>query len=217
MAAISAEAIPAFLKQLSGKLQRPCAAHLLPTVVSLATGHGPEWIGPIYRHAVADLPPAPSTRSNSPQYPTDDPIPRRRVVRELKEALMKSAVLVGVPKAIETALHLRDEVEEGAKDDSFVREELVTLNAAEVRRRGNAGLGAVYQEDIGPIFEMMELDLKDIRKFCRFGRGISASEYISLSTSTQVGCQSRSPMDRFSLSTRPLPRLEILSLMSRHC
>lgn len=163
MAAISAEAIPAFLKQLSTKLQRPSAAYILPTVVSVTTGHGAEWIGPIYKHAVAELPPAPSSRSPSPLYPSEDTNSRRRVVREMKEALLKSAILVGVPRAIEASLHLQDEVEEGAKDDSFVREELQDIEPAEVRRRGNAGLATVYQENIGPIFEMME-DLKDVRE-----------------------------------------------------
>ncbi|ORY72412.1 hypothetical protein BCR35DRAFT_318975 [Leucosporidium creatinivorum] len=163
MAAPLTEAIPALLQRLSSTLQRPSASYILPAVVFTTLGQAHTWIGPVYQHAVRSLPPAPSTRSPSSLYPVEDDVPRRRVVRELKEAIQKSAILIGVPRAIEAQLHLGEVIEEGAKDDSFVREELEGVEPAEARRRGRAGLATVYQEDIGPIFEMMETDLKDVR------------------------------------------------------
>lgn len=164
MATALTEAIPALLQRLNATLPRPSASYILPAVVSTTLGQAHSWLGPVYQHAVRSLPPAPSSRSRSSLYPVEDDIPRRRVVRELKEAIQKSAILIGVPRAIEAQLHLGEVIDEGAKDDSFVREELEDVEPAEARRRGRAGLATVYQEDIGPIFEMMETDLKDVRK-----------------------------------------------------
>lgn len=164
MAAPLADNIPLLLQRLSSTLTRPSASYLLPLVVSTTVGKASTWVPHIYHEAVRSLPPAPSARSSSPRYPAGDSNPRRRVVRELKGALMASAILIGVPRSIEAQLHLGEVVEEGAKDDSFVREELETMEPAEVRRRGNAGLKTVYQDDIGPIFEMMGTDMKDARE-----------------------------------------------------
>lgn len=164
MAAPLTENIPLLLQRLSSTLTRPSASYLLPLVVSTTLGKASTWVPHIYHEAVRSLPPAPSTRSPSPRYPAGDSNPRRRVVRELKGALMASAILIGVPRSIEAQLHLGEVVEEGAKDDSFVREELETMEPAEIRRRGNAGLKTVYQDDIGPIFEMMGTDMKDARE-----------------------------------------------------
>jgi hypothetical protein len=167
MATPVTEAIPALLQRLSTTLPRPSSSYLLPAVVSTTLGQANSWLGPVYQHAVRSLPPAPLTRSPSSLYPIEDDVPRRRVVRELKEAIQKSAILIGVPRAIEAQLHLGEVVEQGAKDDSFVREELEGVEPAESRRRGCAGLATVYQENIGPIFEMMETDLKDVRESAR--------------------------------------------------
>lgn len=73
--------------------------------------------------------------------------------------------MFGVPKAIEALLELGEVVEPGAKDDSFVREELETLAPADRLERGRAGLGTIYQGDLVAIFEKMGDDMRDVREF----------------------------------------------------
>lgn len=83
----------------------------------------------------------------------------------MKEALVKSAILVGVPRVIEALLELGEVVEEGAKDDSFVREGLVGREMGEVMGNGERGLERVYRGDIGGIWEKMKPDMRDVSEF----------------------------------------------------
>ena len=85
-------------------------------------------------------------------------------MREAKEALCKAAILIGVPKAIEALLELGEVVDEGAKDDSFVRAGLAggEWDAEEVRKRGDAGLARIYQNDINAIWNKMGPDMREI-------------------------------------------------------
>ena len=153
------------LNQLSASLRRPSASYLVPAIAATALGHAPAWLPVIYAHHTSSLPAAPPLRSASP-LPALETIPRRRVLRELKEGLVKSAILVGVPRVIEALLELRECVEEGAKDDSFVRRGMGGLGweQAEVERRGLEGLGRIYRDDIGPIWTKMGADMEDVRK-----------------------------------------------------
>ena len=125
---------PAFLAALSSSLRRPSAGHLIPALVSTALGHGSTWLPAIYKHHTLHLPPSPSQRPLSPP-PHLDTNPRRLVLRQLKEALVKSAILVGVPRVIEGLLELNEVVPEGDRDDWFVRAGLGRERAAEREER----------------------------------------------------------------------------------
>lgn len=153
------------LTQLSASLRRPSASYLVPAIAATALGHAPAWLPAIYAHHTSSLPATPPLRSASP-LPALETIPRRRVLRELKEGLVKSAILVGVPRVIEALLELGECVEEGAKDDSFVRRGMggVRWEQGEVERRGLEGLGRIYRDDIGPIWTKMGADMEDVRE-----------------------------------------------------
>jgi hypothetical protein len=168
---------PALLAQLSKKLRRPSAAHLVPLLVSTTLGHGNTWAPHLYSHFVQHLPPSPPTPTTSP-LPALDPIPRRKLWREMKEGLVKSSILVGVPKVIETLLSLRSVIEEGSRDYGFVREGLGRegWEGGEVESRGDEGLGKIYRDDIEPIWDAMGSDLKDVSTYNlvsgEFGEGL---------------------------------------------
>lgn len=177
--------IPVVLSSLSTSLHRPSASYLLPALVTTTLGHGPTWLPHIYIHATTNLPPAPAHRTPSP-LPALDPIPRRKVLRELKEALVKSSILIGVPRVIEALLELGECVEEGARDDWFVREglgsEAVGWGRDEVERRGVEGLGRIYRDDIHAIWTRMGSDMADVS---------TSLNYFA------VGCRANGVLDAF--------------------
>jgi hypothetical protein len=88
---------------------------------STACGKGQLWLPAIYKHAVSSMEPPPSKRTPSPVNFEDDPLPRRRVVRRIKETLTKLAILIGVPRCIEAGFAFDPVVAEGDRDDAFVR------------------------------------------------------------------------------------------------
>jgi hypothetical protein len=91
----------------------------------------------------------------------------------IKEALTKSSILIGVPKAIETMLELSELVEEGDMSMSFVRKNLDRNSSTfeERSQAGRTGLGTVYRGNIDEIFQKFrEGGLEDIRKLKRFRR-----------------------------------------------
>lgn len=155
----------AFLDELAGSLRRPEARYLVPAIVATALGYGVEWAPAVYRHAIRDLPPAPSTSSSSPPNIGEDPVPRRVVLRILKEALTKSSILVGVAKVICTQLELNSVVEEGAKDDAFVRKEYATLSGEEIMRRGDDLLDKVYQDKMQGVWDLLGPGMQDISMY----------------------------------------------------
>ena len=82
--------------------------------------------------------------------------PRRRVVRRIKEALVKSAILCGVPHAIEASFALKHAVEPGDRDTSFVRQAIQV--GEDTARRGAEGIYKVYRDHVpinGEIAEAM--------------------------------------------------------------
>ncbi|KAM0751057.1 hypothetical protein T439DRAFT_224838 [Meredithblackwellia eburnea MCA 4105] len=162
---------PALLASISSTLRRPSTPYLVPTLVAATLGQGGPWASQIYQHAVSQLPQSPPTRSHSP-LPAHDPVPRRIVLRQMKEALVKASILIGVPKVIESLLELGEVVEEGARDDSFVREGLGKGQSVEgshgwgrdeVERRGLNGIGRIYRDDIDGIWKKMGSDMLDIK------------------------------------------------------
>ncbi|GAA6040665.1 hypothetical protein JCM8097_000865 [Rhodosporidiobolus ruineniae] len=170
MSHLRPSAIPAFLSRLSARLpsSSPPAHFLLPLVAATTLGHGAAWLKPCLSLALSDLPPTPTPLPPEPAFPLDDlhQHPRRFAVAQIKEALVKSAVLVGVPKVIETLLELQDAVDEADRTRLFVRRDLEGEGQTIAGRQasGRAGLNSVYQGQLEPIFERMHRDgLDDLR------------------------------------------------------
>lgn len=169
MPALPPTAIPSFLRSLRlPSSAPPSSRYLLPLLVSTTLGRSHSWLPPIVHLALNDLPPSPSPPPPPQPFPLDDreKFPRRFALGLMKEALVKSAVLIGVPKAIETLLELKDLVPPEDFPKNFVREKLdqpgETLDAR--KEAGRAGLGSVYQQQLDPIFQLMqESGLEDLR------------------------------------------------------
>ncbi|KZO91062.1 hypothetical protein CALVIDRAFT_542120 [Calocera viscosa TUFC12733] len=159
-----------FLDSLASnpKLQ-PDTWYLIAAATSVTLGKGASWIPAIYAHAVSPVGPAPAEATPSPPVFADDPLPRRRVVRRLKEALVKGAILHGVPHAIGASLALKDALVPGDRDDSFVREgyHLDGQNAA----RGYEALHRIYRDEM-PLVGELKSAMRDVEWFsynCTYG------------------------------------------------
>ena len=88
-----------------------CKAESQQTATALATSQAHHFLPEIYKQATAQLGPAPASKTPSPKNFEDDPLPRRQVVRRMKETITKSAILVGVGKSIEAAFCLNSVTE----------------------------------------------------------------------------------------------------------
>ncbi|TKA51103.1 hypothetical protein B0A53_05889 [Rhodotorula sp. CCFEE 5036] len=84
----------------------------------------------------------------------------------VKEAITKSAILIGVPRSIELAVKLGDFLDEEDLGKPFVRQTLEEEGAsvADLGQNGLAGLRTVYKENLDDIFaNFSKLGLEDIR------------------------------------------------------
>lgn len=133
----------------------------------------------IYRLAVHNLGDPPITRHPGISAWQDD-LPRRRMVRQLKETLVKSTILVGKVKrcqshlcdeltrrcvgvghCIEASFALGEALAEGDQDDICVRHSFDTDGLSKVR--GTTGLDRVYEHNLPPIIDKMrQFGLSDI-------------------------------------------------------
>lgn len=86
---------------------------------ALAAGGQSRNIPDVYKQAVKSLGPAPDAKQ-SPIANWQDDLPRRRVVRKLRETLVKSTILVGVAHCIEASWVLSGALEEGDKVGIFL-------------------------------------------------------------------------------------------------
>ncbi|GAA5840646.1 hypothetical protein JCM11251_004175 [Rhodosporidiobolus azoricus] len=171
MPALPRSAIPSFLARLSSSLPSSLPSpspYLLPLLTSTTLGHSALFLRPSLDLALASLPPRPAPVPNEPLDPTHDwhLHPRRATVALIKESLVKSACLVGVPRPIEALLELRGEVDDDDWSNRFVRKELDEPGATIERRKeaGLAGIAKVYQRDIDGIFDRMhQAGLDDLR------------------------------------------------------
>ncbi|GAA5913582.1 hypothetical protein JCM6882_001692 [Rhodosporidiobolus microsporus] len=171
MPPLPAAAIPSFLSRLSSSLPSSLPSptrYLVPLLTSTALGHASLFLKPSLDLALSPFPPAPSPVPPEPADPREDweIHPRRATVLLAKEALVKSAILVGVPRAIEALLELRDEVDDADWSGRFVRKELDAQGQTIGARKdaGREGLGRVYQRDSDAIFERMRVSgLDDLR------------------------------------------------------
>ncbi|GAA5866122.1 hypothetical protein JCM1840_005079 [Sporobolomyces johnsonii] len=179
MPPLATSAIPAFLARLSSELPStlPSSVHfLVPLLTATTLGHGPSWLPPTLSHAFRSLPRSPAPAPPEPLDPAEDASvhPRRFAVRQAKEALVKSSILVGVPKVIETLLELQKCVDEGDRSTAFVRKALDPSSStsggggettfAQRSEAGRLGLGSIYQDNLLPIFDLMRQGgLEDVR------------------------------------------------------
>ncbi|GAA5982388.1 hypothetical protein JCM11641_006967 [Rhodosporidiobolus odoratus] len=167
MSGLSPAAIPAFLARLSlPPSSPPVTRALLPLITATTLGHGKTWLKPCLDTALAPLPPSPSPVPPLPPFPALDASlhPRRFAIAQLKEGLVKSAILVGVPKVIETMLELNGVVAVEDRADGFVRNSLQGQTVRERAENGRTGLRSVYRHQLDPIFERMQRGgLEDLR------------------------------------------------------
>lgn len=81
---------------------------------ALAAGGQSRIIPQVYQQAVKHLGPAPPSKQPPvPEWQSD--LPRRQVVRKMRETLVKSTILVGVAHCIEASWVLSGALEEGDK------------------------------------------------------------------------------------------------------
>jgi len=153
----------AFLQRLAGNTRlQPNSWYLIAAATSVTLGCGHSWIPAIYAHAVAPLGPAPEETTPAPEVFDEDPLPRRKVVRRLKEALVKGAILHGVPHAIGASLALKEALAPGDRDDSFVRSgfELDGKN----EERGHEALHRIYRDEM-PLVGERKTAMRDVEWF----------------------------------------------------
>ncbi|GAA5872619.1 hypothetical protein JCM8547_003711 [Rhodosporidiobolus lusitaniae] len=164
--------VPRFLAHLSRRFPPsrfpPLAPSLVPLLTSLPLSHASLFLRPCLNLALHHLPLTPSPVPPEPRLPFDDAQlhPRRFVVRQFKEALVKSAVLVGVPRAIECLLEVQECVDEGDRSRAFVRGGLdeAGKTLGERKDAGTAGLRIVYKHHLDEIFTRMHREgLDDLR------------------------------------------------------
>jgi len=90
---------------------------IIATAAAAAAGQGPAWMPLIYHAATLELDDVgpPPAMKQPPIERWEDDLPRRKVVRQLKETLVKSTILVGVGHCIEASFSLGNCLEEGDK------------------------------------------------------------------------------------------------------
>lgn len=172
MSRLAPSAIPAFVRRLAESdlafAPRPTAT-ILPLLVAATLGQGASWLKPTVQAGLASLATRPASALLSPAPPPDDAQrhPRRFLIAQVKEALVKAAVLIGVPKSIELLVQLGDFVEPDDLGQPFVRKSLEDDGRplATLGENGIAGLRTVYKQDLDPIFATFRRNgLEDIRE-----------------------------------------------------
>ncbi|GAA5967700.1 hypothetical protein JCM8115_006907 [Rhodotorula mucilaginosa] len=143
------------------------SATLLPLLTAATLGKGCEWLQPCVEVGFELLPPNSASSAPRPALLAgDEPhSPRRFLVAQVKEAITKSAILIGVPRSIELAVKLGDFLDEEDLGKPFVRQTLEEEGAsvADLGQNGLAGLRTVYKENLDDIFaNFSKLGLEDI-------------------------------------------------------
>ncbi|KWU42569.1 hypothetical protein RHOSPDRAFT_35924 [Rhodotorula sp. JG-1b] len=144
------------------------SATILPLLTAATLGKGCEWLQPCVEAGLELLPPNSASSAPRPALLAgDEPhSPRRFLVAQVKEAITKSAILIGVPRSIELAVKLGDFLDEEDLGKPFVRHPLEEERAsvADLGQNGLAGLRTVYKENLDDIFaNFSKLGLEDIR------------------------------------------------------
>lgn len=146
------------------------SATILPLLTAATLGKGCEWLQPCVEVGFEVLPPDSASSAPRPALLAGDephPSPRRVLVAQVKEAITKSAILIGVPRSIELAVKLGDFLDEEDLGKPFVRQPLEEERAsvADLGQNGLAGLRTVYRENLDDIFaNFSKLGLEDIRE-----------------------------------------------------
>lgn len=165
------------------------SATLLPLLTAATLGKGGEWLQPcvevgfelLSADSVSSAPRSALLAGNEPHSP------RRFLVAQVKEAITKSAILIGVPRSIELAVKLGDFLDEEDLGKPFVRKPLEEEGASvtELGRDGLAGLRTVYKENLDDIFaNFNQLGLEDIRFMSQY---ITYGTFLTPSGSSRGG------------------------------
>ncbi|MBW0526741.1 hypothetical protein O181_066456 [Austropuccinia psidii MF-1] len=154
-----------FLNRIRSTIKRPDLDYLLTSIASTSLGHGEAWLPVIFSHAIK-RPLNLSLESQNLQNPLDQY--KILVFRQMKEAIIKASILIGVPKAIEASLTLK---ETGSKfevhEHTFTRKHFMDLTFQDLINKGDQGMSRVYKGDIDGIFKYMGPDLVDIQLMSR--------------------------------------------------
>ncbi|GAA5935934.1 carboxymuconolactone decarboxylase family protein [Sporobolomyces koalae] len=141
--------------------------YLVPLLTATTLGHGSLFLPACLDLAYRNLPPSPQPVPQEPDDPAQDERdhPRRFTTRLIKEALVKSSILVGVPKTIELLLELGSLVHPDDRSSAFVRASLDDPDSRSRAQAGRLGLETVYKGNIDDIFATFARDgLDDVRK-----------------------------------------------------
>ncbi|EJU02158.1 hypothetical protein DACRYDRAFT_115921 [Dacryopinax primogenitus] len=153
----------AFLDTLANnKRIQPDSWYLIAAAASVTLGRASSWLPAIYTHACAPLGPAPLEPSPAPENVAEDPLPRRKVVRRLKEAIVKGTILHGVPTGIGASIALHAALVPGDRDDSFVREGFHLDGKNE--QRGYEALHRIYRDEM-PLVGDLKTGMRDVEWF----------------------------------------------------
>ncbi|KAG0655300.1 hypothetical protein C6P46_001060 [Rhodotorula mucilaginosa] len=171
MSVLPVAGVRLFLRRLAQKdlgFAPSPSATLLPLLTAATLGKGCEWLQPCVEVGFELLPPNSASSAPRPALLAgDEPrSPRRFLVAQVKEAITKSAILIGVPRSIELAVKLGDFLDEEDLGKPFVRQTLEEEGAsvADLGQNGLAGLRTVYKENLDDIFaNFSKLGLEDIR------------------------------------------------------
>lgn len=173
MVALATASLRGFLRGVAQKdlgFAPTPSATILPLLVAATLGKGGEWIRPCIDIAFEQLPAKPAPTPPQPESLLDDErqFPRRLLVAQVKEAIVKSAVLIGVPRSIELAVKLGDFLDDDDLGTPFVRRKLERdgLDVTDLGRDGLGGLRTVYRQDLDDIFaNFSRLGLEDLRRW----------------------------------------------------
>lgn len=138
-------------------------ATLVPMLVSATLGHGAQWLQPAIETGLEALQQERATSATLAER-------RLQLVAHVKEALVKSSVLIGVPRSIELLVQLGELLPADDLRTPFVRSELEENPAkrllSTVGENGAAGLGSIYRHNLDDIFAKFRHNgLEDIRAF----------------------------------------------------
>ncbi|KAK4048850.1 hypothetical protein OIO90_005658 [Microbotryomycetes sp. JL221] len=166
----STQSIPKLLHRLSTTCLHqspPSSSFVLPLLVSTTCGQSKQWLKHVYEFATL------SCSSSSSSISLTD------IQQQMKEALLKASILIGVPKTIEARLELETLIQQNEKEsfnanvdnnndnnknkreENFARSHLKEFKT--LKQTGQQGLQTIYQKDIDSIFDMMtSKNMKDI-------------------------------------------------------
>lgn len=146
---------------------KPTAA-ILPILTAASLGHRQSWLRPSIEEALRDLPAKPPRIPPQPRNPLDDAVsyPRRLALGQLKEAFVKAAIMIGVPRSIRLLVEMQEFLDADDLGQPFVRQALEApgCTVSDLGENGLAGLRTMCEYSLGDIFSNLDnTGLEDLR------------------------------------------------------